>query len=108
MASKKLNDKQALILALESLYQELHSKSNKYRVFQREDGQRYYVGNAGALRLGLTVAASQSFTDHPRKKRFVELGHIISKVSGGVNPDQARELYSTILALAKQGVPATI
>ena len=40
--------------------------TSKYRVFTRADGQKYFVGKNGALRVGMTVSTSFSVAVNPK------------------------------------------
>lgn len=45
---------------------EVKGRTSKYRVFDRKDGQFYFVGKNGALRVGRNVSESISLPVNPR------------------------------------------
>lgn len=45
---------------------EVKGKTSKYRVFDRKNGQFYFVGKNGALRTGKSVSDSISLTVNPK------------------------------------------
>lgn len=45
---------------------EVHGKTSKYRVFARKDGEFYFVGKNGSLRVGRNVSESVSLTPNPK------------------------------------------
>lgn len=45
---------------------EVHGKTSRYRVFARKDGEFYFVGKNGSLRVGKNVSTSISLTPNPK------------------------------------------
>ena len=53
-------------LTAQGLKEVRNPSTSKYRVFTRADGQKYFVGKNGALRVGMTVSTSFSVTPNPK------------------------------------------
>ena len=64
-----MTTKQSIIcnkLQSQGLKEVRNPSTSKYRVFTRADGQHYFVGKNGALRVGLTVGDSISLPVNPK------------------------------------------
>lgn len=87
-----------LVAGLTALgYPEAKSSSSKFRAFKRVDGRFYFVGRAGALRVGRVVSDSYSVGDPGNQTGLYSTALLAGdRALGNVKPD-SKQLLNSLL-----------